>query len=160
MGDRIVSHSREAPITAVAKEPSMSKLTVTVDVEAAHRLPDHQGRCSSYHGHHYVFEVCIKGQLNEQHMVVDFSKVKEIVREWLDVNFDHAMLLRRDDPIVEHLRTAGHRFYLFDYQPTAEVLARHVFDALIAKFSLVQGATLEHVLCWETPNCCAGAYRE
>lgn len=61
--------------------------------EAAHRLPDHAGKCARPHGHSYVLTVCLSGfsiirEGSSSGMIIDFDDisrvVKPIVETWLD----------------------------------------------------------------------------
>jgi 6-pyruvoyltetrahydropterin/6-carboxytetrahydropterin synthase len=47
--------------------------------EAAHRLPWHPGRCRRLHGHSYVLEVEVAGELDEHGVVLEFAKLDEVV---------------------------------------------------------------------------------
>src|SRR5258708_4908300 len=47
--------------------------------EAAHRLEWHPGRCRRLHGHSYVLEVEIFGELDDRGVVMDFAEVEEFV---------------------------------------------------------------------------------
>ena len=64
--------------------------------DAAHMLPDHDGKCANLHGHTYVVEVEYAGELDEdgpkRGMVVDFGVVKEVWREHLEPLLDHRYL--------------------------------------------------------------------
>lgn len=63
--------------------------------EAAHMLPNHDGKCRKLHGHNYKLEVTVSGSRAtegpERGMIIDFSNLKKIVNEYLD-NWDHAYL--------------------------------------------------------------------
>jgi len=43
--------------------------------EAAHTLPWHPGKCSRTHGHSYVLEVQVAGELDNRGVVMDFAEV-------------------------------------------------------------------------------------
>ena len=62
--------------------------------------------------------------LDERDMVCDFSDIKRVVKDWVDRELDHKMILRRDDPLVEPLRVLGEPVYLVDSNPTVECLAQ------------------------------------
>lgn len=63
--------------------------------EAAHSLPNHEGKCRNLHGHNYKLEVTVAGPIQtegpEKGMVIDFSKLKKQLNEYL-VMWDHAYL--------------------------------------------------------------------
>ena len=57
-----------------------------VEVHAAHFLKlDYKSKCNNLHGHSYKFKIwCAANNLNDMGMVVDYTRIKEIVNE-----FDH-----------------------------------------------------------------------
>jgi 6-pyruvoyltetrahydropterin/6-carboxytetrahydropterin synthase len=57
------------------------------------------------------------------------------------------MILRKDDPAVDFLRSTGEPLYLLDENPTAENIARLIFD-----FTASQGFPVVEVKLWETPK--------
>jgi 6-pyruvoyltetrahydropterin/6-carboxytetrahydropterin synthase len=83
--------------------------------------------------------------LDERGMVEDFSEVKRLVWSWLDEEIDHTLLLHRDDPILPVLQSAGERVMVTDENPTAEVIARMIYEFVAGKGYPVTGVTL-----WET----------
>ena len=54
--------------------------------------------------------------------------IKRVVSSWIDENLDHRMILHRDDPVVPVLQQLGEPVYLIDVNPTAENIARLIFD--------------------------------
>ena len=88
--------------------------------------------------------------LDERGMVLDFSDIKRVVSGWIDDNHDHRMLLRRDDPAVPALRALGEPMFLMDTNPTAENIARLIYD-----FTAGQGFPIVEARLWETPRCFA-----
>ncbi|MFA6423569.1 MAG: 6-carboxytetrahydropterin synthase QueD [Patescibacteria group bacterium] len=58
--------------------------------ESAHKLEDYDGKCKNLHGHSYRLEVTIEGKVNENGMVMDFSKLKKIVNEQIIDKLDHS----------------------------------------------------------------------
>ena len=119
-----------------------------------HRLLNHAGKCRHLHGHNATAEIILESEtLDEQGMVRDFSDVGGLLREWIDREIDHTMLLNREDPFVEVLRAQGERFRVVDFNPTAENLAGMLFEvARDAGFPVVE------VVLWETETACA-SYR-
>ena len=81
-------------------------------------------------------------------MLVDFGDIKRTVQRWIDENLDHNMLLRRDDPILPFLQAQGERVFVMDVNPTAENIARLIFERTAAA-----GLPVIEVVLWETPNC-------
>jgi 6-pyruvoyltetrahydropterin/6-carboxytetrahydropterin synthase len=60
------------------------------------------------------------------------------------------MLLHKDDPVLGYLRQQGEPVYVMDVNPTAENIAR-----LIYEFTASQGFPVIEVQLWETDNCFA-----
>lgn len=94
-----------------------------------HRLLDHPGKCGRLHGHNGLARVKLSSQaLDRQGMVADFDAVERCVRSFLDETLDHRMLLHREDPVCAALRSAGEPFVALDFSPTAENIARMIFE--------------------------------
>lgn len=129
------------------------EITRRYEFDAGHRVLGHEGKCRHIHGHRYVAEVTVESdQLDSVGRVVDFGVLKGKMAEFIDTNWDHNLLLNRDDPMALHLKTAGEREpFLFDGNPTAENIAR----VLYAQLSSVFGVPLVRVRIYETPNCWA-----
>ena len=88
--------------------------------------------------------------LDERGMVMDFSDIKNVVSRWIDEQLDHRMLLQRDDPVVPILQEMGEPLFLLDENPTAENIAR-----LIYEFTASRGFPIVECQLWETPRCFA-----
>ena len=83
-------------------------------------------------------------------MVLDFGDIKRVVTGWIDNNLDHRMLLRRDDPFVDILQETGEPLFLMDENPTAENIAKLIFD-----ITKKNGFPVIETILWETRNCFA-----
>jgi 6-pyruvoyltetrahydropterin/6-carboxytetrahydropterin synthase len=127
--------------------------TVTRRIEFCygHRLLNYDGKCRFLHGHNGVAVVTSAAEaLDERGMVVDFADIKRDVSQWIDENLDHRMILNRRDPVVTRLQELGEPLYLLDVNPTAENIARLIFD-----YAVSQGFPVKSVTLWETPQCFA-----
>jgi 6-pyruvoyltetrahydropterin/6-carboxytetrahydropterin synthase len=94
-----------------------------------HRLLEHPGKCGRLHGHNGVARITLRSQaLDAQGMVADFDAIERAMRAFLDESIDHRLLLHRDDPIAPALRDAGEAFVAVDFNPTAENIARMIFE--------------------------------
>lgn len=101
------------------------------DFEAAHRLPDHPGKCRELHGHSFKLLVTVDRPVDPSSgMSIDFGDLKAVVRERVIDRVDHV--------------------YLNDFieTPTAERIAvwiwRRLGDALPG---------LVEIELWETERC-------
>jgi 6-pyruvoyltetrahydropterin/6-carboxytetrahydropterin synthase len=126
----------------------MYSATKRIDFCYGHRLLDYDGVCKHPHGHNAVVEVDVRtNDLDARSMVSDFGDIKRIVKGWIDEHIDHRMILRRDDPLVKPLLDLGEPVFLVDSNPTAEFLARIIFD-----YAASQNLPVQAVRVWETPT--------
>ena len=119
-----------------------------------HRLSKHDGRCFSLHGHNFTVLVGVKAnKLNEDDMVIDFSKLKEIVNGFLD-GLDHCLLLNHtDEKLGRQLEKAGMRVITVDHDPTAEKLAEDIYDVINTHIvQLGQSVYMDYVTVYENEN--------
>ncbi len=129
----------------------MYRVTRQIDFCYGHRLLNYDGKCKYLHGHNGRAIIAIEAEsLDPRGMVLDFSDIKRVVSNWIDDTLDHRMLLHRDDPAVEWLKRTGEPLYVMDVNPTAENIARLIFD-----FTAEQGFPIVEARLWETPNCFA-----
>src|SRR5262245_29203167 len=124
----------------------MYRVTREIRFCYGHRLLNHDGKCRHLHGHNGRAVIALAaGQLDALGMVVDFSRLKRVVGSWIDANLDHRMLLHRDDPALPLLRQQGEPVFVLDVNPTAENLARLIYD-----YTASQGFPVVEVQLWET----------
>ena len=133
----------------------MFRVTREIDFCYGHRLLNYDGKCKYLHGHNGRAVISIESRaLDERGMVLDFSDIKRVVSNWIDENLDHRMILHSDDPARAALAKLGEPMYLIDRNPTAENIAKLIFD-----YAKSQGFPVVECLLWETPRCFA-AYRD
>lgn len=129
----------------------MYRVTREIDFCYGHRLLNYDGKCKFLHGHNGRAIITIEApRLDERGMVLDFSDIKRVVSNWIDNHLDHRMILHRDDPLIDVLRQHGEPLHVIDVNPTAENIARLIFD-----FTHSQGFPIVEASLWETPNCFA-----
>ena len=96
------------------KSKQKYRITAYQNIACAHQLTlSYDSPCNRVHGHNYGVWVTITGaELNSEGMIVDFSKIKSIVRE-----YDHNNLnkLMSPDDQTQFMN------------PTAENLAREIY---------------------------------
>lgn len=104
-------------------------VTKSISFCYGHRLLNYDGKCRHLHGHNGRAEITLGAErLDRRGMVVDFADVKKIVKNFIDGQLDHKMLLCRKDPIVKALRERKESYFLMDDNPTAENIAKLIFD--------------------------------
>ena len=129
----------------------MFRVTRQIDFCYGHRLLNYEGKCRYLHGHNGRAVITIEAEgLDHRGMVLDFSDIKRVVSGWIDENLDHRMILHRDDPAIPMLRDLGEPMYLVDENPTAENIAKLIFE-----YTASQGFPIIEAKLWETPNCFA-----
>lgn len=103
-------------------------------IESGHMLSKHPGRCKHPHGHSRTIDVVVASdRLDANDMVCDFKALKVAIAEFLD-QFDHAMAMHSEDPLLPVLRERGDRVVVFEgMDPTTEVLARRIYDEVAKK---------------------------
>ena len=126
----------------------MYEIVKRVEFSFAHRLVNYDGKCNRPHGHNGVAEVTLRSEtLNELGMVEDFGAVGDVVGGWIDENLDHRMILRRDDPFVAAIEELGQHAFLTDAEPTAENIAKTIFEQVVD-----MGLPVVAITFWETPD--------
>jgi 6-pyruvoyltetrahydropterin/6-carboxytetrahydropterin synthase len=116
-----------------------------------HRLLHYDGKCRHLHGHNGRAVLTLAStRLDELGMVMDFTRLKRVVGAWIDETLDHKMLLHKDDPVLPLLRAQGEPVFVLDVNPTAENIARLIYD-----FAAGQGFPVVEVQLWETDSCFA-----
>lgn len=126
----------------------MFRVTQHIDFCYGHRLLDYGGKCRYLHGHNGRAVIVMEGErLDERGMLVDFAEIKHALRSWIDAQLDHRMILRRDDPALPLLEQISEPAYVIPVNPTAENIARLIYD-----YAGQQGFPVVEVSLWETPN--------
>ena len=116
-----------------------------------HRLLQYDGKCRHLHGHNGRAVITLAAaDLDARGMVMDFTQLKRIVGGWIDEALDHKMLLHKDDPVLPLLRQQGEPVHVLDVNPTAENIARLIFE-----YTAAQGFPVVEVKLWETDTCFA-----
>lgn len=133
----------------------MYRVTREIDFCYGHRLLNYEGKCRHLHGHNGRAVIALEApELDRLGMVMDFTRIKQVVTAWIDETLDHKMLLHRDDPVLAYLQQQGEPVFVLDVNPTAENIARLIFD-----FAIKQGFPVVEVQLWETAHCFA-TYRK
>lgn len=112
------------------------EITRRFGFEAAHSLPNHDGKCRQLHGHAYTLEVTIAGPVThagpKEGMVMDFADMTSVVETEVLKQWDHQFL---NDLVA--------------FPTTAENLAAEIFKRLkTAGLPLVRVRLYETVRGW------------
>ena len=76
----------------------MVTVTRRFSFDAAHHLPHYDGKCHNLHGHTYVLDVTVTGEVSfdkndpKQGMIIDFGDLKKIVNDNVVERYDHQNL--------------------------------------------------------------------
>lgn len=127
--------------------------------DSAHFLYGYHGKCANIHGHRWRVIATIKSNKlldDKQHqgMIVDFSDLKNDLKTIADY-FDHALIIEKNslsEKLYQALIDEDFRIIKLPFRPTAENLAKYIYD------KLAQSYNIDNVEVYETPNNCA-SYR-
>lgn len=126
----------------------MYSVTKHIHLCYGHRLLDYQGKCRFLHGHNGLVEVSIaRPRLDSRGMAMDFSDISAVLKVWIDAELDHKMILNAKDPLIPLLQKHEQALVLFPGNPTAEALAKHVYD-----YAKSRSLPVSRVKFWETPS--------
>ena len=129
----------------------MFRVSQRIDFCYGHRLLNYEGKCKYLHGHNGRVVISLEGErLDERGMLVDFTDIKKVIRTWIDQQLDHCMILHEKDPLLPLFRQHQQPVFAIPYNPTAENIARLIFE-----YTRSQGFPVAEVTMWETPNSCA-----
>ncbi len=124
----------------------MYRVTRQIAFCYGHRLLNYEGKCRNFHGHNGKVEVELASEkLDARGMVFDFKDIKSVIKDWIDKNLDHRMILHKNDPLLPALQKAGEPVYRMEENPTAEAIAKVIYD-----YAVSQGFPVSEVRLWET----------
>ena len=132
----------------------MHRVTRHHDFCAGHRVVGHESKCRHLHGHNYrAHFTCESDGLDAVGRVIDFSVIKDRLCEWLEVNWDHRLLIWEQDPMLPTLKAIDPSVVTLPFNPTAENLAEHLV-LVIGPLQLAgSGVRLCKVILEETRKC-------
>lgn len=126
----------------------MFQVVKEINFSYGHRLRDYEKKCKYLHGHNGRVEITVATEkLDYRGMVIDFVDIKTTVQKWIMAELDHKLLLRADDPLIPILRDANEVFYVMADNPTAENIAKLIFD-----YACSQNLPVVSVKLWETES--------
>ena len=122
------------------------RVSKLIDFCYGHRLLRYEGKCRNLHGHNGRVEIELASDtLDHRGMVIDFEEIKVGIKSWIDAELDHKMILCQDDPVIPDLQRRGEPFVAVDFNPTAEHIARMIFQ-----YAVSRGFPVVRVRLWET----------
>lgn len=117
----------------------MYTLKIEGAFEAAHHVEGYPGKCARLHGHNWVVEAVVKGkELDELGMLIDFKVMKKELAAVLE-RFDHRYL-NELEPFASGVN------------PTAENLARIIFEELAGREVFKRDSELHAITVFESPK--------
>jgi len=139
------------------------KISKTLEFDAGHRLMNDSGPCSNIHGHRYKLEVTLQGDFNPtgHGTVVNFRDIKQVINDYIIVDFDHSLILNPDDrPLIDFCIERQWKTVFMPTEwkePTAENMVTYFADILRSAIGPEIGTDirLKKLVLWETPTCSA-----
>ncbi len=130
----------------------MFRVSREIEFCYGHRLLNHAGKCRHLHGHSARAVIALESTaLDHCGMVVDFAEIKRTIGGWIDERLDHRMILQRTDPLVAILEQHAEPLFLMDEPPTAENLAKLIFEFTSSRgFPIVECQLWESQQSWAT----------
>lgn len=130
------------------------------DISMGHRVVGHEHKCRHLHGHNYrIHFICQAPQLDELGRVVDFGVIKERLCNWLEMEWDHKMMIYAEDPLLEQLqKLVPEDLVVVPFNPTAEAMAMYLVQQIGPQ--QLSGTGVELVACKiEETYKCSATYR-
>ena len=119
----------------------MFEIKKQMNFSAAHHLLNYDGECENQHGHNWLVEAYVKGDiLDKSNILVDYKVLKKAMKEVLDY-LDHQDI--NNLPEFENV------------SPSSEIIAQFIYSKLKEQFP-----QLSKVSVWETPTSCATYFEE
>ena len=124
----------------------MYSITVSGHFDSGHWLRNYEGKCANPHGHRFTYQIVIQGEkLNDQGILIDFTNIKQFMKDVIEEKFDHKML--NEVPPFDKIN------------PTAENLAHSIY---VGAYNMISGNPLPvirrhckvtRVRVYESPDC-------
>lgn len=117
--------------------PVLIEVTKIFTFDAAHFIQDYVGKCNDLHGHTYRLEITVKGPRDRRGIVVDFTDLKRIYKEFYEAVLDHKFL----NETLPTVNTTAENIAVWFYNYWAEVVSPHYPEVFP-----------ERIRIWETPT--------
>lgn len=119
----------------------MAKFTLKKEFtfEAAHKLPNHDGKCQRLHGHSWKMRLVLEGDETEKQgpkagMLIDYAEISVIAKPFVEEHLDHHYLNETTTLM----------------NPTSERLAVWIFNMLKPKLPLLVAVEIDETC----TSCC------
>ncbi|GIO22717.1 6-carboxytetrahydropterin synthase QueD [Oceanobacillus sp. J11TS1] len=113
--------------------------------DAAHHLHCYEGKCKNLHGHTYQVIFGISGFVDEVGLVIDFSDIKKIWKDKIEVFLDHRYL----NETLPKMNTTAENMVVWIFEQMEDAIR-----------DLPNDCRVEFVQLFETPTSYAEARRE
>lgn len=152
MGDfRIVDQLQKIDVDIKRSQLKYHSKRVLVSKEftfdASHHLHNYEGKCKNLHGHTYRAILGISGYTDERGLVIDFSDIKEIWKQKIEIDLDHRYL----NETLPLMNTTAENIVIWIYEKLQEALVQQQKSTALR---------VEFVRLYETPTSYAEARRE
>lgn len=139
------------------------QISKEIQFDYGHCVTYHESQCQNLHGHRAKVVIVVEGNLitedrnPEMGMVMDFGKIKKLAMTHVHDVLDHAFIIWEHDPRAKTIQSISNKVVVMPFVPTAEQLAKWVFDQLADKISneFSTGLKLTEIHFYETPTSCA-----
>lgn len=118
--------------------------------DSAHHLHCYEGKCKNLHGHTYKVIFGLSGYVDERGLLIDFSDIKDIWKQEIEIYLDHKYLNETLPP----MNTTAENMVVWIYEKMKEALEKE------DRQQKYLGARVEFVRLYETPTSYAEARRE
>ncbi len=144
---KIIGYSEKIFYFHFVEEIMELELTKIFHFDMAHRLTFYDGKCRNLHGHSYRLEVTLGGEADSNGMVMDFNRMKTVIRkEAVDI-LDHATVIYEKDDLMLNSFPKELHHVIFPYEVTAENLCRWICERLTNA-----GLNIKRITVWETAD--------
>ena len=133
---------------------AMISITKIFRFEAAHAIYLYPGDCARIHGHSYELHVTVQATQTSDNfidgpgIIIDFKKLKELVRNSVIQKLDHKILLSKAYLAATKVEFSSDELVVFEVEPTAENML--VFLSKQIGSQLPEPVHLLSLRIWET----------
>lgn len=141
-----------------------------IEWDMGHRVTNHKSKCRNLHGHRYVAEIYLQGNLvnikgdSSEGMVIDFADIKKIIVEYVHNILDHGFMIWKKDKLLVKFFTENpdQKQIIVPFVPTCENIAAWIFIQIDRhiKDRYKTGLKVFSVKLWETPTSMAECTRK